>query len=265
MTVRLEPAASDTVRDMRPYRAIRTATRMSVLELLRRWPSMLFMIFMPASYFLVSYLTSDAVTVVPAKVYDGAAQTVAQVLDRDFKALYLAVLGISVTASFAAMTVVRPGMTALRRLRLVGYRAHHLLSARLYVLLIITAVSTAVFMVIFVPLVTLRSVALAGAALLLVGLVGVALGTLVGLLVPREFEASMLLVAAAGVQMALGRAGADAERFLPYWPGIEALKSAAFVPGADVTRFLGLGALYALVLFGLSHIVWNRRTRLWRR
>ncbi|GIH22231.1 hypothetical protein Aph01nite_05410 [Acrocarpospora phusangensis] len=238
---------------------------MSVLELLRRWPSMLFMIFMPASYFLVSYFTSDAVTMVPALAYDGDVQRTVQVLDRDFKALYLAVLGISVTSSFAAMTVVRPGMAALRRLRLVGYRAHHLLSARLYVLLIITVVSTAVFMAIFVPLVNLESVALAATALLLVGFVGVALGTLIGLLVPREFEASMLLIAAAGVQMALGRSGADAERFLPYWPGVEALKSAAFVSGADVTRFGGLGALYAVALFGLSYIVWNRRTRLWRR
>ncbi|WP_371782594.1 ABC transporter permease [Streptosporangium subroseum] len=248
-----------------PHRATRTATRMSVRELLRRWPSMLFMVFMPASYFLVSYLTSDAVTMAPAKVFTGDGYEVMQVLDRDFKALYLAVLGISVTSSFAAMTVVRPGMAALRRLRLVGYRPFHLLTARLFVLLIITAVSTAVFMLIFVPLVGLRSVPLAAAALFMVGLTGVALGTLVGLLVPREFEASMLLVAAAGVQMALGRSGADAERYLPYWPGIEALKSAAFVPGADVVRLLGLGAGYIVVIFTLSYILWNTRTRLWRR
>lgn len=250
----------------RPYRATRTATRMSVRELLRRWPSMLFMIFMPAAYFLVSYVTSDAAATIPVEVYGpGGEPMIVQGLDRDFKALYLAVLGISVTASFAAMTVVRPGMPALRRLRLVGYRAGHLLAARLFVLLIITAVSTAVFLAIFVPLVRLQSVALASAALLLVGLVGVGLGTFVGLLVPREFEASMILVAVAGVQMALGRGGADAERYLPYWPGIEALKSAVFVPGAEVTGFLGLGLGYAAGLLALSFLVWNARTRIWRR
>lgn len=263
MTVRSR--ATRPTGDTRPHRPIRTATRMSMKELLRRWPSMLFMIFMPGAYFLVSYVTSDAVTTLPAEVRTADGRAVLQVLDRDFKALYLAVLGISVTGSFAAMTVVRPGMAALRRLRLVGYRAAHLLTARLHVLLVITVTSTAVFMALFAPLVTLRSVPLAAASLLLVGLTGVALGTFVGLIVPREFEASMILVAAAGVQMALGRSGADAERYLPYWPGIEALKSAAFAPAPDVAAMLAQGAAYVVALSALSYLIWNHRTRLWRR
>lgn len=114
------------------------------------------------------------------------------------------------------------------------------------------------------PLVDLASVPLTAVSLLVVGLIGVALGTLVGLLVPREFEAAMIIVAVAGIQMALGRGGSDAERFLVYWPGVESLKTAAFAPVPDAATFLGLGVLYIVVLLGLSGLVWAYRTRIWR-
>ncbi len=102
-------------------------------------------------------------------------------------------------------------------------------------------------------------------ALLLIGLIGVALGTLVGLLIPREFEAAMVIIAFAGIQMALGRGGAEAEKYLVYWPAVEALKTAVFTDVTNVYRYLGQGALYAVVLFGLAYLVWTYRTRIFRR
>ncbi|MQA97011.1 MAG: hypothetical protein GEV11_21060 [Streptosporangiales bacterium] len=92
-----------------------------------------------------------------------------------------------------------------------------------------------------------------------------AIGTLVGLLVPREFEAFMLVVAAAGVRMSLGRSGVDAEKYMPYSPATEALKSAAFTDTTALAAQFGQGLLYVAVLFGLSFVVGNLRTRVWRR
>lgn len=115
---------------------------------------------------------------------------------------------------------VRPGLDSMRRLRLVGYRPRHLLGARLCVLLVILAASTAVFLTVLVPVVPLQSVAWAVCSLGVVGLIGVTLGTCVGPVVPRKFQALMILVALAGIQMALGRGGSDAGRYLPYWPGV---------------------------------------------
>jgi hypothetical protein len=185
------------------------------------------------------------------------------VLDRDFKALYLAVLGISITSSFAALTTVRGNTPVMRRLRLVGFRASQLLSARLSVLAIITLLSTVVFLAIFLPLVDVRAAAWTTLALLLVGLIGVGLGTLVGLVLQREFEAAMIIIAIAGIQMALGRGGAAAEKYLIYWPAVEALKTSAFSPTPAVGRHLALAALYAAVLFGASFAVWSWRTRVY--
>jgi hypothetical protein len=253
---------------MKPYRGTRTASAMFVRELARRWPSVLFMIFLPASYFLVSYVTNDPDAVVSADVSTGAGYQALQVLDRDVKALYLAVLGISVTSSFAALTTVLAGTEATRRLRLVGYRASQLLSARLLVLGVITALSVGAFLAIFLPLVDVRQVALVVVSLLLIGLIGTGLGTLVGLLLRREFEAAMIIIAIAGIEMALGRGDSSAERYLPYWPAVEALKTAAFSPTAswgEVGRHLGQAGLYAAVLFALSFAVWSYRTRIWRR
>jgi hypothetical protein len=257
--------APATLPRIRPYRGTRTAIVMFVRELARRWPSVLFMIFMPASYFLVSYLTNDPDDVVPVDVFTGNGHQALQVLDRDFKALYLAVLGISVTSSFAALTTVRASTEVTRRLRLVGYRASQLLSARLLVLGVITVLSTGAFLAIFLPLVDVRWIALVVVSLLLIGLVGTGLGTLVGLLLGREFEAAMIIIAIAGIEMALGRGGAAAEQYLPYWPAVEALKTAAFSPTAEVARHLGQAGLYVAVLFALSYVVWSYRTRIWRR
>jgi hypothetical protein len=234
-------------------------------ELARRWPTVLFMIFMPASYFLVSYFTNDPDDVIPVKIVTGNGHQVLPVLDRDFKALYLAVLGISVTSSFAALTTVRGSAALTRRLRLVGFRSSQLLSARLVVLGVITLLSTGVFLAIFLPFVHVQWVAFATVALLLIGLIGVGLGALVGLLLQREFEAAMIIIAVAGVQMALGRGGAEAERYLIYWPAVEALKTAAFSPSAAVSLHLAQAGLYAAVLFALSYLVWSLRTRIRRR
>jgi hypothetical protein len=238
---------------------------MFVRELARRWPSVLFMIFMPASYFLVSYYTNDPDDVIGVDVFTGTGYESMPVLDRDFKALYLAVLGISITSSFAALTTVRASTETIRRLRLVGFRSGQLLSARLIVLGIITVLSTAVFLAIFLPLVNVRWVGLVVVALLAIGLIGTGLGTLVGLLLHREFEAAMIIIAIAGIQMALGRGGAAAEKYLVYWPAVEALKSAAASPTAVIGGHLAQAGLYVSVLFALSYVVWSYRTRIWRR
>jgi hypothetical protein len=248
-----------------PYQGTRTAIAMFVRELTRRWPSVLFMVFMPASYFLVSYFTNDADDVVPVDVFTGDGYQALHVFDRDFKALYLAVLGISVTSSFAALTTVRASTETMRRLRLVGYRSGQLLSARLSVLGVITALSTGAFLGIFLPLVDVRQTALVVVSLLLIGLLGTGLGTLVGLLLRREFEAAMIIIAVAGIQMALGRGGSSAERYLVYWPAVEALKTAVFSPTIEVGRHLGQAGLYVVALFALSYLVWSYRTRIWRR
>ena len=239
-----------------------TAASMFIRELLRRWPTLVFMIFMPLSYFVVSYLTSDGTTRVPVDLADDGGGSALTVLDRDFKALYLAVLGISVTSSFAALTSVLDSTAVMRRLRLIGFRSGQLLSARLMVLGIITIVSTAVFLAVFAPLVHLESLLLAGVGLLLVGLLGVALGTVIGLLLPRLFEAAMILIAVAGIQMALGRGGSDAERYLPYWPTVEALKRASVEP-EGAAPYLLLATAYIVGLLVVAGIVWKLRTRVY--
>jgi hypothetical protein len=237
----------------------RTATVMFLRELVRRWKSVTFMLVMPTSYFLVTYLLSDAATVVPLDVGDRQLQ----VHDRDVKALYLAVLGLSVTGAFAALTTVRGSSAGMRRLRLAGFGARQLLTARLLVLLAITLAATAIFVAIVWPLVPPKAPLGAILALLEVGLLGVGLGTLLGLLFTREFEAAMIIVALSGIQLAIGRSDSPgAERFLLYTPPTDALKAAMFTGAFDAAA-LGLGLAYLLPLFALSYVVWSLRTRVY--
>jgi hypothetical protein len=237
------------------------ASRLFMTELLRRWPTVLFMVLMPVAYFLISYGTSDGTTVVPVDASTVHGEETFMVLDRDVKALYLAVLGISVTSSFAALHSVQNSQPAMRRLRMCGMSSTSLLLARSAVLGIVMALACAIFMALFVPLVDTSSGILTLLALLAVSAIGVGLGTLVGLVMPRQFEAAMVLIALAGIQMALGRGDSDAGRFLPYWPGIEALKSTVFAPDPAAFGPLAQAAAYAAVLFLIAAVIWTFRTR----
>lgn len=242
---------------------VRTATLLSLRELRRRWLTVAFMVLMPTAYFVVMFVTHDGAVTSRAAVFTGAVREVVTVVDRDFQAVYLSTLGISITAAFAALTTIKDRAPIMRRLRLAGYGAGQLLTARLAVLALITVVSTAVFVAILVPLVPLRQVGLVAGALLLVGLLGVGLGTVLGLVLDREFEASMIIIAICGLQMALGRSGSDVERYLLFWPPVEALKTAGFTDSANVGRFLLQGLGYAAVLFAASYAIWVWRTRVW--
>jgi hypothetical protein len=247
-----DAASNDAGRRLSPTR---TATEMFLRELLRRWRSLLFMLLMPTAYFVLSYAISDPTAQVPLV---GEAVRVA---DRDLKALYLSVLGISVSGAFAALTTVRGSASALRRLQVVGFRAGQLLTARLLVLLCITVGSAAVFLAIFVPLIGPRHPVPAALALLEVGLLGVGLGTLLGMLFTREFEAAMIVVAVSGIQLAVGRSDSPgAERYLLYTPAIDTLKGATFGASADFGA-LAVGAGYAVALFALSYLIFAVRTR----
>jgi ABC-2 type transport system ATP-binding protein len=242
----------------------RTATAMFLRELRRRWPSMLFMVLMPAAYFVAMYSTSSATEVGQVNVFTGIDYELLQVNDRTYKSMYLAVLGISVTSAFAAMTTIANRGAVIRRLRLAGYPARRLLIARFAVLLLIMAVSTAVFAVVLATLVSVNNLPLVALALLEVAVVGIGLGTLLGLLLIREFEASMIIIAICGIQMALGRSGSDAERYLPFSPSVEAMKTAAFTDSGEIWRFMAQGLGYALVLIVLSLAMWSWRMRVWR-
>ncbi|HVF20916.1 MAG TPA: hypothetical protein VNA14_11840 [Mycobacteriales bacterium] len=244
----------------RPLSRRGTATATFARELLRRWPSLLFMVGLPTAFFAVSYATSDGAVTVPARSVVATADASAFVADRHVEALYLTVLGISVSASFAALAAVRGSAGLARRLRICGYRAHELLAGRVAVLAVVTAAAAMFFLAVLAPLVPLARPALVAAATVEVGLTGVALGALLGSVFTREFEAAMLAVAAGGLQVAVGRSGADAERWMLYTPAVDAMKAAAF-GGARPAAALARGFVYVAVLLGLALIAWARATR----
>ncbi|MFC4463815.1 hypothetical protein ACFPH6_04390 [Streptomyces xiangluensis] len=247
----------------RPLPRGRTATGLFLRELLRRWPSTLFMVAMPGGYFLTVYLLGGDGTVPVALHVDGDADTV-QVLDRDAKSVYNAVLGAGVSSAFAALVTIRGSASAMRRLRLMGYRAWELLAARLVVLLVITVLAAGLFALLLLPLIQVRHPLSLFAAMTEIGVLGIALGSLFGTLPMREFEATMAIVALCGLQLAIGRSedGADAERYLLFTPGVDAVKVSAFSDPAPIAAALGQGLGYAAVLLVLACLVWSRRTRI---
>lgn len=235
------------------------ATRAAAIEFAHRWPSLLVMTLGPLAYFLVSYLTGESGHLLPLAL-DGEPQPLL-VDDLSVKAVYLAGLAIGIAASFAAMTVVRPESTALRRLLVIGYRPWQLLAARLVVLVAVCVVTVAGIAVAFLVLVDVADPGAALVALFGVGATGLAIGSVFGLILPREFEASMGLIAVAGMQMSLGRSGSDVEQWLPYWPGVDLLQRATFLGhGYGPSAALAVG--YVTLGFVIALAAWWGRFRL---
>lgn len=171
-------------------------------------------------------------------------------------------IGVSWAVAAAAMFGVLGWRRVDPRLALLGVTARQGLTGRL-VLLAALAVA---LVALFAPQILTRSSALIAEpatmllALGLMAVVSVPLGLAIGALVPREMEATLVLIGVVGVEMSVppGTAGAW---LLPLWGPLELIGAAA--SGSDAT---GTGTAHALaatsVLLAVAAWAWHRRVRL---
>ena len=125
-------------------------------------------------------------------------------------------LGLSWVLSAAALFVGSAGRSLEPRLRLSGYRTHHLFLGRLVALWTLgVVVSTPYFLLIRFDQHDVRFGAIAVIMLLGV-LVAPLLGLALSALLPRDLEGMLILMTVVGLQMVLDPAG-NAARLLPFW------------------------------------------------
>ncbi|MGI5524931.1 hypothetical protein ACQEUX_28910 [Micromonospora sp. CA-259024] len=173
-----------------------TVAEMTLRELLRRRGVLLLLLLMPLTFYLIrrdSYL----------------GQSVRSLL-----------LGVSWAVSTAALFATTAARELEPRLRLVGYRPHHLYLGRMLGLWAVgLVISVPFFLLPLVDGADLRYGGLAAAMLCSVG-VAAPFGMLVGTLLPRELEGVLLLLTVVTVQMLIDPAGSGA-KLTPFWSSRE--------------------------------------------
>ncbi|MEO3779960.1 ABC transporter permease [Micromonospora sp. B11E3] len=197
-----------------------TVAEMTLRELLRRRGVLALMLLLPLTFYLIR---RDA--------YVG--QSVRSLL-----------LGISWAVSTAALFATSAARELEPRLRLAGYRPHHLYLGRMFGLWVAgLVIALPFFLLIAFDAPDLRYGGVAVAMLCCVA-VAAPLGILIGALLPRELEGTLLLLTIVTVQMLIDPAGAGA-KLTPFWSSREI---ATWAVDHTDDGYLARGSLHGLAV-----------------
>lgn len=181
--------------------------------------------------------------------------------DANGQAIRFVLLGLGFTISTAGLFVTSATRAMDRRLRLCGYRVVDLHGGRLVALILVgLAIALPYFLIIAFDQRVERPAAIGLALALTVG-VGAPLGMVLGALVPRDLEGTLLLFAVLGAQFLTDPARPVA-RVMPFW---SAREIGTYAIDLTDSGYLSRGITHAVItaaaFFGFSLAVAAIRLR----
>jgi hypothetical protein len=183
--------------------------------------------------------------------------------DQTGQAVRFAGLGLAWGASTAGLFSSNAAKSIEPRLRLVGYSWTQLFIGRLAALLLVSwVIAGAYFLLIYFDLSVHRPAAVA-LMLFLTASIAVPLGMLIGAVVPRDLEGTLVLIAFVGIQMVIDPAK-DSARYLPFWSTREITTYAVDPVASDylsrgLTHGLAIAAGFGLANAALAFVRLRRR------
>jgi hypothetical protein len=196
-----------------------TVAEMTLRELVRRRGVLLLLLLLPLGFYALRH--------------DGY-------VGQSIRSLFM---GIGWAVSTAALFATSANRAIEPRLRSAGYRSHDLYLGRMLALWALgVAITVPFFLLVAVdaPQVRRGGVAL---AMLCCAAVAAPFGMLIGLLVPRDLEGTLLLLTAVGLQMTVDPAS-PAAKLTPLWSSREI---ATYAVDHTARDYLERGALHGLV------------------
>ncbi|WP_416901518.1 hypothetical protein [Micromonospora echinospora] len=215
-----------------------TVAEMALREMLRRRGVLVLLLALPLAFYLV-------------RRGDHVGQSIRFLL-----------LGIAWAVSTAALFASGTSRPIEPRLRLSGYRSHHLYLGRLAAMWTLgLSIAVPFFALVAVDhgdQVRIGAIAL---AMLLTVAVAAPFGLLIGAAVPRDLEGTLLLLVVVGVQMMIDPAD-SITRLLPFWSSREIGTYAVDHTGPEyLTRGLAHGVLFGVVATALVAVLATIRLR----
>jgi hypothetical protein len=215
-----------------------TVAEMTLREMLRRRGVLLLLLALPLAFYLVR-----------------RGEYVGQ-------SIRFLLLGLAWAVSTAALFATGTSRSVEPRLRMCGYQARHLLLGRLTAMWLL-GLGVAIPFLGLVAIDHGDQVRMGGVALSMLFAVAVAapFGVLIGAVVPRDLEGTLVLLIAVGVQMMLDPAAASSKA-TPFWSSREIGTWAVDHTGGDhLTNGVVHGVLFTVVTSVLVAVVSSVRLR----
>ncbi|MER5358436.1 hypothetical protein [Streptomyces sp. NPDC002785] len=167
--------------------------------------------------------------------------------DQAGQAIRFASLGVGFAVSTAALFSAVGSREIEPRLALSGFRPQHLYIGRTLALITAGLLISALYSVVVIVDQDVQSPQAVVLELALTTVVAVPLGLLLGLVVPRDLEGSLLLISVIGAQMVIDPAK-DSARLLPFWSTREII---TYAVDGSASGSLASGTTHAIVVAGL--------------
>ncbi len=170
-----------------------------------------------------------------------------------------ATIGVSWAVAAAGLFGILGWRRVDPRLALVGARPAEGMLGRL----LVGAALGVALVAVYAPLMLARSAIITDNAAFVVALTAIAvvsvpLGLLIGALLPRELEGTLVLIGVVGVESSVPHDTALASA-LPLYGPFELLQVSIGTPGAAVATGLVHAGVTAVLLGGAAHLLWRRQ------
>jgi hypothetical protein len=186
--------------------------------------------------------------------------------DQTGQAVRFASLGVGFAVSAAALFSAVGGRQIEPLLVLSGFRPYQVFLGRCLALVTAGLCVSALYCAVILVDQDIHNPRAVAVELALTTLVGVPLGLLLGLIVPRDMEGALLLISVIGAQMVMDPAK-DSAKILPFWStreiityAVDGAQHGSFTDG--LTHAVGFMAVLALVSCSATAVRLRRRAHL---
>lgn len=240
--------------DADPLQQFRVICRLMMKEFFRNRFAIFTMLLLPIFTLVIAFVATKDVPMLVA--LDSGEVVLVSMLE--VHVVTATLTGIAIMTAMAGFYITISSTKRDRRLFLSGYRAIHIVGTKALICGVVLLAGSFLVYSLTVLFVTPKSHLIAYGAVLLVGLVYIFLGILVGSLVPREFEGSLLVLLISFIDTMLitnpMSSGTYRTLFSKTFPGyspVQVMLEAAFTPPVSNLVFPTVGSLLYTLFLGI--------------